>query len=346
MKNVIYFLSLILIACCFCSASDDYKNIMHQFVELNEAMGKPKEDVGLLFAKVKGVLEKQKKSHGNFFRTLETHCASGLKLLGDAIKANANAVTEASSSLNTWKANLGSATKDRKDARAEIAKARVQLKGLRKRVSKVTMDYRVFASEADKKLTVVKVLRDIITDELFNRVPGALVQVNKFTQKLSELKDMLNNNSDSLYSPIISVLLDLATEQNFADQGILKKILENLRNLDKALKDFRVKQEKSLDAELANLRKQVKNVKQRIRAYKRMSHQAASKGIDAAHYIAYYTHEIAHFTAEKNRIAEALRFFTKLCEFEKMVHKRHKAAAKKFKTVLLPYLFSQAQKLN
>jgi len=192
----------------------------------------------------------------------------------------------------------------------------------------------------------VKVLRDIISDELFNRGPKAFVQVNKFQQKLAELKDMLNSNSDSLYSPIISVLLDLATEQNFADQGILKKILENLRNLDKALKDFRTKQEKGLDAELLNLKKQVKNVKQRIRAYRRMSHQASSKAIDARHYIVFYTHEIKHFNAEKKRMEEAKNFFNKLCDFQKAVHKKNVATIKKFEKVTIPYLFSSAQKLK
>jgi hypothetical protein len=345
MKNVIYFLSLILIACCYCSAKNDYENIIHQFVELNESMGAAKEDVGVMLANVKATLDKSKKAAANFFRTIETHCASGVARLNAAIKANTDAVTDATSNVNTWGKNLAAAVKDRKDAKSEIAKGRAQLKGLRKRIAKLAMDYRVFAEEADKKLTVVKVLRDIITDELFNRAPGALVQVNKFQQKLSELKEMLNNNSDSLYSPIISVLLDLATEQNFADQGILRKILDNLKNLHKALVDFRTKQEKSLDAEMVTLKKQIKNVKHRIRAYRRMSHQAASKAIDARHYIAFYKHEIAHFTAEAGRMGKAKSFFVKLCDFEKKVHKAAKAHNKRLRSVVLPKLFGSVQTL-
>jgi len=339
-------LSLLLIAFCYCSASQDYKNILHQFVELNEAMGAPKEEVGVMIANVSAAINKSKKAAANFFRTIETHCASGLAKINAAIKANVDAVTDATSNINTWTKNLAAATKDRKDAKAEIVKGRTQLKALRKRVAKLAMDYRVYAEEADKKLTVVKVLRDIITDELFNRAPGALVQVNKFQQKLAELKEMLNNNSDSLYTPIISVLLDLATEQNFADQGILRKILDNLRNLDKALRDFRTKQEKSLDAELVTLKKQIKNVKHRIRAYRRMSHQAASKAIDARHYIAFFKHEVAHFTAEKNRMTAAKNFFTKLCDFERMVHKKARANNKRIKKEVIPYLSSAVLKIQ
>jgi len=340
-------LSLILIASCYCSANTDYKNVLHQFVELNDQMGTPKESVGVLIANVQSALDKSAKASKGFFRTVETHCASALGHLNTAIKNNADAITSATSNLNTWKDNLAVATKDRKDARSEIVKARVQKKALRKRITKLAMDYRVYATEADRKLTVIKVLRDIISDELYNKAPGAsLVQINKFQGKLNELKELLNNNSDSLYSPIVTVLLDLATEQNFADQGVLKKILQNLTNLDKALKDFREKQEKSLDAEIETVKKQVKNVRQRIRAYRRMANQAASKEIDARHYIAFYQHEIQHFTSEKDRITDAKNMFTKLCDFEKSVHKRAKAAFLKFKKVIIPYLFASAQKLQ
>jgi len=339
-------LSLILISCCICSATDEYKNVIHQFVELNEAMGKSKDDVGLLIAQVKGVLESQKKSNDVFFRALATQCVSDVAKVDAQIKSNSDAVRDANNNLNNWKNNLESSTKDRKDARVEIGKAAGQLDTLRKRVAKLTMDYRVFAAEADKKLNVVKVLRDIISDELYSKQPGAFVQVNKFQQKLSELKEMLNTNSDSLYSPIISVLLDLATERNFADQGILKKILDNLRNLDKALKDFRAKQEKSLDAEMVNLRKQVKNVKQRIRAYRRMSHQAASKELDARHYIVFFTNEIQHFTSEKNRMEEAKRYLAKLCEFQKKVHKKSTTSLKLSSKHIVQYLATQNLKLQ
>jgi len=241
--------------------------------------------------------------------------------------------TDAKSNLNNWKKNSVAATNDQKDAQANIVKGKQQLVNLNKRVSKVTMDYRVFASEADKKLHVVKVLRDIISDELINRGPSSLVQLNKFQAKLSELKELLNNNSDSLYTPIISVLLDLSTEQNFADQGVLRKILQNLNNLDKALRDFRVKQEKSLDDEMKSLRKQIKNTRQRVRAYRRMRAHAVSKRIDAQHYINFYTHEITHFNSEKKRKSAELRLFTKLCDFQRRVHKEASIACTKYKAV-------------
>jgi len=328
---------LLLISVSFCASSaknpDKFPNILNQFVELNEAIGVEKADVGVIVGQVKSSLVSGKKDFVRFITAVEKHCSSAVGNIKRTISNLNSSLNDAKSNLNNWTKNLATATADAKDAKANIGKAREQLVALRKRIAKITMDYRVYAEEADKKINVVKVLRDIITDELFNKAPGALVQVNKFQEKLAELKGLLNNNSDSLYSPIISVLLDLATEQNFSDQGVLRKILQNLNSLDKALKEFRSKQEKGLNAEMKTIRKQMKNVKQRIRAYRRMKSQAISKRIDAQHYMTFYGHEIKHFNAEKGRKEAELNMFKKLCDFERRMHKRGVKAYKFFKQV-------------
>lgn len=309
-----------------CATKDKFGNILQQFVELNDAMGVQKEDVGVIIAQVKNTLDAGSSQFTNFFKSIESHCTSASAKLNSALKGLQSNVNDARLNLNNWNKNAAAAVRDQKDAQAQIGVGRTQLAGLNKRIAKITMDYKVFASEADKKLNVIKILRDIITDELVNKTPGALVQVQKFQQKLSELKDLLNNNSDSLYSPMVSVLLDLATEQNFTDQTVLKKILENLNNLNKAMKAFRTRQERALNSEVASIRTQVRNVKGRIRAYRRMRAQAVSKKIDATHYISFYTHEIAHFTAENGRKNAEHTMFKNLCAFERTVHKSGNAS--------------------
>jgi len=337
---------LLLILISFCSSSANtgkFDNILHQFVELNTAMGAAREDVGVLLGQVKATVRGTRREYAEFFRTVETHCASALSRIQGEIKGLGSSINDAQNNLNTWTKNLNSATAEVKSAQANLVKARQQLGALHKKVDKLTLDYREHAVEADKRIIVVKRLRDIITDELFNRVPG-LVQVNKFQQTLGELKELLNNNSDSLYTPMITMLLDLATEQNFADQGVLKKILAILGKLDKALKDFRKKQEASLKSELALIRKNVRNTRRRIRDYRRLKHQARSKQIDAGHYINFYRHEIVHFNAEKNRKTDELNLFQKLCAFEKAVHNQKKADVQRFKQVL-SVVISNFQKL-
>jgi hypothetical protein len=308
-------------------------------------MGAQKEDVGVIIAQVKNTLNNGAKFYSAFFRSLETQCAAATAKIGSSISHLVASSTDAKSNISNWGKNLGSAVRDVKDASVNLAKGNAQLATLRKRITKITLDYRVYASEADKKLNVVKVLRDIITDELLNRSPGALVQLNKFQAKLNELKELLNNNSDSLYSPMVSVLLDLATEQNFSDQGVLKKILQNLNNLNHALVTFRTKQEAALNADLTSLKKQIRNVNGRIRAYRRMKAQAVSKQIDAKHYITFYRHEISHFTAEQSRKTNELVLFQKLCSFEKKVWSNGKKSFKDLHRTT-SNLFSRVQRLN
>jgi chromosome segregation ATPase len=308
-------------------------------------MGAQREDVGVIIAQVKNTLNSGSRSYSTFFRALETQCASATAKIGSSLNSYTASIGDAQSNINNWNKNLGSAVRDVKDATANMAKGNVQLANLRKRTTKITLDYRVYASEADKKLNVVKVLRDIITDELLNRSPGALVQLNKFQEKLSELKELLNNNSDSLYSPMISVLLDLATEQNFSDQGVLKKILQNLNNLNHSLVTFRAKQEAALNADITSLKKQIRNVDGRIRAYRRMRAQAVSKQIDAQHYITFYKHEISHFKAEQNRKTNELVLFKRLCTFEKKVWKEGKQGLKSSHSTA-SNLFSSVQRLS
>jgi len=309
-------------------------------------MGVQKEDVGVIIASVRNTIDQGAKSYKTFSRSLETQCASAVSKLSSSISTLQSNINDAVSNINNWTKNLEAAQTDVKDAQLNISKGKTQLGQLQNRVSKLLLDYKVYATEADKKLNVVKVLRDIITDELLNRSPGALVQVNKFQQKLAELKSLLNNNSDSLYSPMIGVLLDLATEQNFSDQAVLRKILQNLKNLDAALRNFRAKQEAALNSEIKSIRKQIRNVKQRIRAYHRMKQQAYSKVIDATNYINFYKHEKEHFTAEQSRQTDELNLFKKLCTFERNVHKSAVATYNNYKSQVIPHLFSSVQRLK
>ena len=345
MKNAIYVFLLILISFCSCSTKDRFASILQQFVELNDAMGVEKVDVGVIVAQVKNTLNTGSKSYTSFFRTLETQCSSGKARLSASINAAAQSINDANSNINNWNKNLGSAKMDVKGAQFGINEGKRHIFDFQRGLEKLNFNYKVYATEADKKLNIVKVLRDMITDELLNRTPGALVQVSKFQEKLKELKELLNNNTDSLYSPMISVLLDLATEQNFSDQTVLRKILQNLNNLNNALLQFRANQEKALTSNVRNLRRSIKNTQSRIRTYQRMRAQANSKLIDATNYLAFYRNEVSHFSAEKNRLADQLNLFNKLCTFERKVGQQGKTSFSTMKSTV-SNLFARIQQLN
>jgi peptidoglycan hydrolase CwlO-like protein len=327
-KNAFYVLFLIVIVYVNCSGRR-LEKLLDDFVEL-EKIQKKAPTPGVLLAQIRNAFENQSKANKDFHRTLKTHCTSANTKIQNSINSLTQAITESQNNLNNHKNQLTKSQTSAKDAAGNIKTARAQYKDLQKRLDKTLLDYKVVAQEANQKLSVVKLLRDIISDELLNNAPGSFVQLNKFQEKLNELKGMLNNNNDSIYAPIVSVLLDLATEQNFSNQSILKQILVNINNLDKALKEFRKRQEAGLDTETKSIRAQMKNTVARIQAYSKMRAQARSNALDAQHYIKFYTHEIEHFNAEKGRKTEEQKMFTKLCTFQKSTRKNFKARSERF----------------
>jgi len=344
-KNAIYFLLLCLIA--FVSSSDQrYKKIVTDFAELSEALGNQREDTGVLMANVKNAIERQRKNARTHWRLLSTHCASASAKLQTSVKNLDTATTDSRNELNKWRAAARNAQREVKESRVNIVKSRKQYQNLKKQLGKVLLDYKVVAEETDQKLHVVKLLRDIISDELLNHAPGSFVQVNKFQQKLNELKGMLNNNNDSLYAPIVSVLLDLATEQNFANQAVLRQILTNINALDKRLREFSKKEEAGLDSATNSLRGGMRTAREKVLEYGRMRAQAVSRRLDARHYIKFYNHEILHFTAERKRKVVEQNLVKKLCTFQQNSHKRDKRRLRRFRTTVLPFLFNSVQRLK
>jgi len=330
----------------YCSSSK-FANIINQFVELNNELGIQKEDVGVIITGVKNVLTEEEKLDDAHFRALTQNCNSGEAAVNGAIAKLSNEVNESTKRLNDWKSALANSFKDVAKAKSDITSTGQKIVANQKSIDKALEDFKVTVTETDQKLNVVKTLRDIITDELINNAGAhSFVQLNKFTDKLNELRDLLNNDNDSLYSPLVSVLLELATEQNFSDQGILKKILQNIHNLDVSLRNFRKQREDGLNNEMKSLKSNAVNLGKIKNAYENMLAQSVSKRIDAQHYITFYTNEIAHFNAETGRKNDEKALLGKLCAFEKTAHEKDKQNLQNFKAKVLPYIIDQIQKLH
>jgi len=337
---------VLLLTFTLCSTSQ-YSNIINQFIELNNELGNPREDVGVIIANVKNVITDEEKQEASNFNELSQLCNSAETLVNTSITKLGNDVNESTKNLNEWKGVLESSTVQVKRTEVNISETARKVVEGQNRIEQLLEEFKVLATETDQKLNVVKSLRDIITDELLNHNGApSFVQLNKFTDKLNELKSMLNSENDSLYSPLVSVLLTLASEQNFSDQGILKKILQNINNLESNLKQFRAAKEESLNAELKNMRSSNVNLGRIKNAYNNMRTQSLSRQIDAQHYIQFYTNEINHFNAEKNRKTDELELVRKICNYERTAHLSASRDLQDFKSKVVPLIVEQIQKLQ
>ena len=344
--NLINLTFMIVLAVSSCSNSL-HSNLINQFVELNNKLGNPAEDVGVVIANVKNVINDEEKKNAEHFAFLLSNCLNAGGSVSAAVKTLDNEITESTNQLNTWKASLDKSSAEITRSENNIKSTEAKIAENRKIIDSTLEDFKVSVTETDAKLNVVKFLRDIITDELLNGAsPNSFVQLNKFTTKLNELKAMLNSENDSLYTPLVSVLLELASEQNFSDQGILKQILQNINSLDTNLREFRKQKETALNSSLKSLRAEGNNLLQIRTAYLNMRAQNISDRIDATHYISFYTNEITHFNTEKSRKNAELALLQKICEFEKSSSEQDKKTLEGFKTQVVPLIVSQIEKLN
>jgi hypothetical protein len=320
---------------------------MNEFVELNDEIGVPRANLGVAVANARNSIDavlKQEKKHWN---QLKTHCVGGNARFLKLIKKIQNALTASSHGTNKAKASLTKLRRRNRNNAIDLQKARASLQEISKRREKVILDYKVYEEEADKKIVVVKALTDIVTDELFNKSPSSLVQVNEFSTKLKELKDLLSNSKDSIYSPIISTLLELSTsETNFSDQAILHKIHRTLISLAKSLASFRKKQEDSFHNDLKVLGVQSQNTRSRVRVLKRIIALNASSILRNQHLIGFYEHETRHLNSEHLRLKQNQHLFGKICGYQERVHRRLKANSKAFRKSVIPFLFNDLQKLD
>jgi len=138
------------------------------------------------------------------------------KLKGDSLTAK-GAINKAEKSKAKAQADLTKFQKEFKASKEAVRAAHL-------REEKEKRHFERLLIEADNKLIVIKRVGDLIEDELLNGKAPSLVQVNTISEKLNELKTMLEKSDDSMFATVIGALLETVSLQNLSDQGILRNI--------------------------------------------------------------------------------------------------------------------------
>jgi len=182
----------------------------------------------------------------------------------------------------------------------------------------VNSSYRERISESNEKLVVVKQLRDIIEDELLNdmRRDSSFIQLTNFKSKLSILQYLVNKSKDEFYSPILSVLVHLASEKNFSDQSILKEILSNINQLEGSIRAFIKTQEITFTESLKNLKQEEENLQKELDTFKKFERFLISSMHFAVANRKILSKDLAHLKSEIKRKRSEQSMFNKLCEIE------------------------------
>jgi len=267
---------------CIEHKTGNFDQIIDELVELNKAINTPAAQIGRTVSQIRSAARDAATAFSAFYSKVKGNCAAGnkylssfsAKLKGDLVNANAgiNSATRRVKSTATTAASLSK----------QVAMAKEGLEKSHERQAKAGRTFRQHLLEAEGKMTVIKHVRNIVVDELLNgKAPASLIQVNTITSKLQELKSMVQASSDSMFTTVVSSLLEMVTEKNLNDQKILRKFLGALKKLNDRIKAWRagaMKSQKNLNK--LNLQTNAAQLKS-LRALGRLLVEAKSAGMAA-----------------------------------------------------------------
>jgi len=136
------------------------------------------------------------------------------------------------------------------------------------------------------------------------------------TKKLKNLQELVQRSGDTLYTPIIQTLVQLASEQNFSDQKILQAILKNLKELETNLRNFKAEKEKDLNVTLKALKAQEENLSGQLDDYHKLEQRYLSDVAEANQNTELLNADLLNLSNEITRKQEELANIAHLCETE------------------------------
>ena len=318
LPTIIFFFLLVSTSSTITEAKIDsraFQEIMDDFVQVHSAAS-AQIDLGLVLSDVKITLQAGEKRYKEFLSTFLSGCNNAKAKVNKFVTGLQNARAEAQNQIsNTWASQTEKGRKGVTDAVASAAKVSKDIADIKANMAKIVIDYHSGVTETDMKLNVVKQLRDIIEDELIN--PGqSFVQIRKFNEKLAHLNELIKRSGDSLYTPIIATLVELASEQNFSDQKILSTILKNLKELENSLNAFRLERENAMNVTLKSMKAQEDNLAAQLTDYHHLEQRYASDVFEASQNTQLLNTEITNLNSEITRKQDELQSVTKLCDTE------------------------------
>lgn len=330
-KTVFFLVSLIVIAFSSSSKAVSFDGIMNKLIELNKAAGKDNGSISLLVAKVNSATEQANEKFDRFISNLVEKCRSGDSIQSAYLSKIQGDILEARAAAN--KAETDNKTKENEKVQygRDLAAGQKQLSELKAQIAKAYENYRNFGIEAEQKLVVIKVLQDIITDELVakNRKGKSFIQVETFNDKVRELQAMLANADDSM-SPLVSTLLTMAESRGFSDQGTLSKILAVLGKLHASVSAFRKRQETDGMKAINNLKIQAKQKVIQIRTIAKLLKEVKSQITENRTIIETSARNVKLFEKNSIRKTSEHQYWKKICKYQDGIQAKETAFRQAF----------------
>jgi DNA repair exonuclease SbcCD ATPase subunit len=250
MRTVLFLSTLLVLSICSRARLNSFGGILDKLVQLNQEIGTPLTDIAARINEIKNSQNDARESIERYHAAFESKFELTSQFSADFINKLKNAVLAA-------QARIDQAIKDNEKLENEQMKygeqieiAQQNLNEVEDQIKKALDTLKSIEIGAESKKAVIKVLLDIIQNELNSTEPStneskssagsSFIQLSKFNEKAHELKSLLRTD-DSKYSPLLSTLLTLVEKQGL-DHDVLKNTENVLNDLGADLEQFRQKQ--------------------------------------------------------------------------------------------------------
>ena len=326
MKSITFYYLLCLLSIALCAEvettvdSHEFKEIIDDFVEIHKE-AEVGFDIGMVLGGLKMNLDASQKQYREFLNSFMVSCNDAKAKLGNYIVSLKNSADETKNQALQWKKDSEKAFRESGKNERMLNQTKITLQKVMQDMAQLIVEYHRGVSESESKLAVIKQLYNIIEDELIKPSGRSFVQL-KFHKKLFDLQQLLSRTGETLFTPIISTLVQLASEQNFSNQHILKQILLNLRKLRASIEKYKAEKESGMNSKMVLLKQQQDNLESQISDYKRLSERYVSIITEADHNMGLLNNDFSNLQTEVGRKSTELLSLNKLCEEENTMYKK------------------------
>lgn len=172
-----------------------------------------------------------------------------------------------------------------------------------------------YQTETLKKLNSLKIIRDIIQDELMIPIMyDSFVQIDCTSVKTKIFNTEFNfrDVKTSLFIPMLSTLLQIAESKNFSDPVILQNIIDTIDKIINNLKEFELKHKNNYESLANTLSKSVQIKITEIQHYTKMIVVEKQKIENAKLSLTEYEDDIKYIQDLQKRKIKELEYFSSL----------------------------------
>lgn len=140
---------------------------------------------------------------------------------------------------NESKNSIADLTRHAEDLGADLASQQNVINDLNRDLKEAASNFAERVGEANRKVGIIKTLIGIVDDELINKEGNSFLQLStSFYTNMNNLKNSLNKKTDGALTMMVTTLLELAANREYANRDTVKKIRELLVGLRDRTEQF------------------------------------------------------------------------------------------------------------